>query len=312
MEIITDVDLSLGKGQTMALVGESGCGKSMTAMTLMRLLPDNAKITRGSIKLNGGDLTRLPEKKMRAVRGNDIAMIFQEPGAALDPLMTVGDQIMEAIRAHRDASYKEALERATRMLEMVGVPEPGVRMKQYPFELSGGMCQRIMIASALSRRPSVLITDEPTTALDVTIQAQILDLIRKMSQETGTAVIFITHDMGIVADMADQVTVMYAGRVVERGDVFQIFSQPRHPYTRLLLKSIPRIDGERKKKLHVIEGVVPDARRWPAGCRFHTRCPLADERCEKEAPALEKAGSDDCMVACWKPLSEAGEPNERH
>lgn len=306
IDIISDVSFAIEAGKTLALVGESGCGKSITALSLMRLLPEAAKLTRGSLRLNGKDIAKLPEKEMQSIRGNDISMIFQEPASALDPLMTVGDQIIESVQAHQAVSRPKALQQTLAMLAQVGISEAGTRLKQYPFELSGGMCQRIMIAAALACRPAVLIADEPTTALDVTIQAQILDLIRTMRAEIGTAVMLITHDMGIVADMADQVAVMYAGRVVEKGDVYEIFREPRHPYTRLLLKSIPRIDGRHKEKLHVIEGVVPDPRNWPPGCRFQTRCPLADDICRCETPRLEAIREGDYFVACWKHLEQMG------
>jgi len=306
IDIVSDVSFAIEAGKTLALVGESGCGKTITALSLMRLLPEAAKLSQGSLRLNGKDFSKIPENEMQRIRGNDISMIFQEPGSALDPLMTVGDQIMESIQAHRNISRPLALKQALAMLGLVGISEAGTRLKQYPFELSGGMCQRIMIAAALACRPSVLIADEPTTALDVTIQAQILDLIRTMRAEIGTAVILITHDMGIVADMADQVAVMYAGRVVEQGDVYEIFRDPRHPYTRLLLESIPRIDGQQKAKLHIIEGVVPDARNWPPGCRFQTRCPLADDTCRCETPRLEPIREGDYFVACWKHLEQMG------
>ncbi len=306
IDIVADVAFSLDAGKTLALVGESGCGKSITALALMRLLPETAELTRGSLRLNGNEFSKISERDMQAIRGNDISMIFQESGSALDPLMTVGEQVVESIQAHQDIPRRKAMDQASEMLELVGISEAPTRLKQYPFELSGGMCQRIMIAAALSCRPAVLIADEPTTALDVTIQAQILDLIRKMRAEIGTAVILITHDMGVVADMADQVAVMYAGRVVEQGDVYEIFREPRHPYTRLLLKSIPRIDGRQKESLHIIEGVVPDARNWPPGCRFHTRCPLADDTCRCNTPQLESIRNDDYFVACWKHLDQMG------
>jgi oligopeptide/dipeptide ABC transporter ATP-binding protein len=306
IDIVDDVSFALDAGKTLALVGESGCGKSITALALMRLLPEIAEVTGGSLRLDGKEISRISEKEMQSIRGNDISMIFQESGSALDPLMTVGDQVVESIQAHRNIPRPEAVDRTLELFGLVGISEARTRLKQYPFELSGGMCQRIMIAAALACRPAVLIADEPTTALDVTIQAQILDLIRKMREEIGTAVILITHDMGVVADMADQVAVMYAGRVVEQGDVFEIFREPRHPYTRLLLKSIPRIDGRQKESLHIIEGVVPDARNWPPGCRFHTRCPLADDTCRCRTPKLEPVRSDDYFVACWKHLNQMG------
>ncbi len=306
LDMVSDVSFALDAGKTLALVGESGCGKTITALSLMRLLPEAAKLTRGSLRLNGKEFSKIPEHEMQNIRGNDISMIFQEPGSALDPLMTVGDQIIESIQAHQDISRPQARRQALEMLERIGISEAGTRLKQYPFELSGGMCQRVMIAAALACQPSVLIADEPTTALDVTIQAQILDLIRTMRAEIGTAVILITHDMGIVADMADQVAVMYAGRVVEQGDVYEIFREPRHPYTRLLLKSIPRIDGKPKAKLHIIEGVVPDPRHWPPGCRFQTRCPLAEDVCRCGMPQLEAVREGEYFVACWKHLEQMG------
>jgi oligopeptide/dipeptide ABC transporter ATP-binding protein len=299
LEIIEGVSFCLYAGKTLALVGESGCGKSMTALALMRLLPRSARISLGTVRLKGRDITRITENEMQSIRGNEISMIFQEPNAALDPLMTIGDQITEAIQAHRPVSYADATVKALELLELVGISEPNTRLAQYPFEFSGGMCQRIMIASALACQPAVLIADEPTTALDVTIQAQILDLIRKLRDETGTAVILITHDMGVVADMADRVAVMYAGQVVEEGDVFDMFASPRHPYTRLLLKSIPRIDGPQKVLLRIIPGIVPDASQWPMACRFHTRCPLATEKCGCEKPLLEPADSGKSLIACW-------------
>ncbi len=299
IDIVSQVDLTADGGSILALVGESGCGKSLTALSLMGLLPRAARISQGTLRLNGRDITRLSEAEMQALRGNDISMIFQEPSSALDPLMTVGDQVVEAILAHQDLSREQAEKLALEMFRQVGLSEPSIRMRQYPFELSGGMCQRIMIASALSCRPRVLIADEPTTALDVTIQAQILDLMRNLSVETGTAVILITHDLGVVAEMADRVAVMYAGRVVETGGVFDIFREAGHPYTRMLLKSIPRLDGERKKDLFIINGVVPDARNWPQGCRFNTRCPLADQVCRTQVPALEPTGPEGCLSACW-------------
>jgi peptide/nickel transport system ATP-binding protein len=299
VEIVEGLSFSLEPGQVMAIVGESGCGKSLSALALMRLLPKVATITKGSMRLKGQELIGISERRMRKIRGNDLSMIFQEAGSALDPLMTIGDQIVEAVMAHQNISGEKARQKALNMLEVVGIPEPGLRLKQYPFELSGGMCQRIMIASALICEPRVLIADEPTTALDVTIQAQILELMRSMSQKTGAAVMLITHDLGVVADMADRVAVMYAGRVVEQGGVMDIFQRARHPYTKMLLKSIPRIDGVPKKELHIIPGVVPDAKHWPTGCRFNTRCPLADDECSQKVPPLESADGGDYLVACW-------------
>ena len=303
IDVVTDVSLEVEAGKTLAIVGESGCGKSMTALAIMRLLPEGAGIVSGTVAFNGRDLTTIPERDMRDVRGNEISMIFQEPVLALDPLMTVGDQITEALTAHGERSQENARAEALALLERVGIPEPVKRMKQYPFELSGGMCQRIMIATALACRPGVLIADEPTTALDVTIQAQILRLIGTLGRETRTAIILITHDLGVVADMADQVAVMYAGSVVEQGSIDDIFARPGHPYTQALLNSIPRLDGIPKSDLRVIPGTVPDARHWPAGCRFHPRCARAFERCTAERPSLTEQSYSGHRVACW--LAEA-------
>jgi len=299
VNVVSGIDFSLDASQTLALVGESGCGKSLTALAIMGLLPEAAHLSRGSIRLNGKDLTRLSEREMRSIRGKDVSMIFQEPGSTLDPLMTVGKQIFEAVHAHRRISNQQAQKLVIGMLEKVGIPEAEARFKNYPFELSGGMCQRIMIATALICNPAVLIADEPTTALDVTIQAQTLDLMRKLKDETGTAILLITHDMGVVADMADRVMVMYAGQVVEDGDVFEIFKHPRHPYTRLLLQSIPHLERNQKARLQVIDGFVPDMNHWPDGCRFHPRCPLADEICRISTPSAESAENDRHSVACW-------------
>jgi len=299
IDIVSNVSFGLKSRETMALVGESGCGKSLTALAGIGLLPEVAQIKKGSIYLQDREISNLSEKQMRSIRGNDISMIFQEPSSTLDPLMTIGKQIAEAVRAHHDIAQQDAMRESLRMLNMVGIPEPETRLKQYPFELSGGMCQRIMIAIALICEPMLLIADEPTTALDVTIQAQTLDLMRSLKEETGTAILLITHDMGVVADMADRVMVMYAGNVVEQGDVFEIFKQPHHPYTRLLLSSIPHIGKNRKEKLNVIKGMVPDIHNWPTGCRFHPRCPLADETCRTKTPELQSIENMDHFVACW-------------
>jgi peptide/nickel transport system ATP-binding protein len=305
LDILCDVSFGVSAGQTLAIVGESGCGKSMTALAIMGLLPEGANITSGSIKLNDRQLAGLPESQMQNIRGNEISMIFQEPVLALDPLMPVGNQIAEALTAHGQTSPGEAMKEALSLLERVGIPEPQERLKQYPFELSGGMCQRIMIAIALACRPGVLIADEPTTALDVTIQAQILRLINALGRELQTALILITHDLGVVADMADEVAVMYGGSIVELGKLDDIFASPGHPYTRALLRSIPRLDTAPKAELEVISGMVPDARNWPKGCRFHPRCTSALPRCTLERPTLKPEQSPGHLVACW--LSQGGE-----
>ncbi|VAW21619.1 Oligopeptide transport ATP-binding protein OppD (TC 3.A.1.5.1) [hydrothermal vent metagenome] len=299
VDILCDVSFQVAAGQTLAIVGESGCGKSITALAMMGLLPEGAQITSGSIALDGRELVGLAEQEMQDIRGNKISMIFQEPVLALDPLMNVGDQIIEALTAHGLTSARDATKEALALLERVGIPEARQRLQQYPFELSGGMCQRIMIATALACRPGVLIADEPTTALDVTIQAQILRLIAALGRELQTAIILITHDLGVVADMADHVAVMYGGSVVETGGVHDIFASPGHPYTQALLRSIPRLDGVPKAELEVISGMVPDARHWPAGCRFHPRCAKAMERCKLEKPLLLAQKKPDHFVACW-------------
>ena len=298
IDVVDGVSLTVEVGETLAIVGESGCGKSMTALAIMRLLPAAARLVAGSVTLRGTELTTLSERAMRAIRGNAISMIFQEPVASLDPLMTVEGQLIETIRAHRSLGVAEARRLALEMLGLVGIPDPVARLEHYPFELSGGICQRIMIAIALSCQPSVLIADEPTTALDVTIQAQILELIKRMRAQFGTAVVLITHDLGVVADMADRVAVMYAGRVVEQADVGTIFAVPGHPYTALLLKSLPSLDAARKSLLPVIQGSVPEPAHWPAGCRFHPRCPFATAVCRERVPPLAEIAPGQ-RVACW-------------
>ena len=295
--VVDDLSLHIAPGETLALVGESGCGKSLTALALMRLLPDVAAITAGRVALGEDDLAALSEPAMNRLRGARLSMIFQEPVASLDPLMRVGAQVAEALRAHQAMSGARAEAEALRMFRAVGIPEPEVRLRQYPHELSGGMCQRVMIAMALISRPALLIADEPTTALDVTIQAQILELIRELREETGTAVLLITHDMGVVAEVADRMAVMYAGRIVETGPVSDVFARPRHPYTQLLLRTIPRLDGPRKVALPAIRGRVPDIGQWGMGCRFHARCPLAIDRCRAALPPLE---GDTHRAACFR------------
>jgi peptide/nickel transport system ATP-binding protein len=295
--IVDRVSMAIGSRQIVALVGESGSGKSLTALSIAKLQPDVARIAGGCARLNGVNLTALSDAGLAAVRGNDVAVIFQEPIASLNPLMHVGAQIEETLRLHRRVSPEAARREAIAMMAKVGIPDAPRRARQYPFELSGGMCQRIMIAAALICRPALLIADEPTTALDVTIQAQILELMRTLRDDAGTAIMLITHDMGVVADVADQVYVMYGGRIAESGPVQAIFAEPRHPYTRLLLATIPRLEGVRKTRLKAIEGSVPSAGHWPNGCRFRSRCPLADRACE-ETPPLKSVG-DNHFSACW-------------
>ena len=295
--VVDGVDFSVAAGEIMTLVGESGCGKSMTAFSVMGLLPRVAVRTHGSVQLNGKELTSLDSAALKRLRGDEMAMIFQEPVASLNPLMPVGRQIAESLIVHRRLSRMEAQRQAIAMLEEVGIPEPAMRFHQFPFELSGGMCQRAMIAMALITRPRLLIADEPTTALDVTIQAQILELMKRLRSEIGTAILLITHDMGVVADIADRVAVMYAGRIVEEASVDAIFEEQKHPYTRMLLSTIPRLDGEAKTLLPTISGTVPDIGAWPEGCRFSTRCPLADAACG-QMPPLAESGKDR-RAACW-------------
>ena len=298
VNVVDGVSLAAAEGSILAIVGESGCGKSLTALSILQLLPGAAQIAGGQIHLEGAELTAMDETGLRQVRGNRASIIFQEPVASLNPLMRVGAQVEEALRIHRGLSDDQARQQAIAMLAMVGIPDPALRAAQFPFELSGGMCQRIMIAAALVCRPRLLIADEPTTALDVTIQAQILDLMKRLRDEVGTTIVLITHDMGVVADMADDVAVMYGGRVVESGPVEQIFAAPAHPYTRLLLVTVPRLDGQRKAVLRTIEGQVPSADAWPKGCRFRDRCPLASASCS-ERPELTPLAQADHQVACW-------------
>ncbi|HET7153157.1 MAG TPA: ABC transporter ATP-binding protein, partial [Candidatus Kapabacteria bacterium] len=278
--------------------GESGCGKSVTALSIMRLIPDPpGKTVGGEILFEGKNLLAMPEDEMRTIRGNRIGMIFQEPMTSLNPVFTIGDQIDEAIILHQKVAKHEAKARTIEMLKRVGIPAPDQRYGEYPHQLSGGMRQRVMIAMALSCNPALLIADEPTTALDVTVQAQILELIKKLQDEFGMGVIMITHDLGVIAEVAKRVAVMYASKVVEYAPVKEIYFNPKHPYTIGLLNSIPRL-GEEKKKLATIEGNVPPPTHYPKGCHFCTRCPYADEKCWVEEPPLEKV-AEGHTVACW-------------
>ena len=298
VDVVDRVSLVAARGKILALVGESGCGKSLTALSILRLLPKAARIAGGQIHLEGRNLTAMRKQDLQDVRGNLASIIFQEPIASLNPLMRVGSQVQEGLKIHRGLSDEEARLETTAMLARVGIPDPELRARQFPFELSGGMCQRVMIAAALICRPRLLIADEPTTALDVTIQAQILDLMKRLRDEVGTTILIITHDMGVVAEMADDVAVMYGGRVIENGPVDVIFAAPAHPYTKLLLETIPKLVGRRKTALRTIEGAVPSADAWPAGCRFLNRCPLADDRCS-ERPELVPCEQAGHSVACW-------------
>ncbi|SHK11891.1 ABC transporter ATP-binding protein [Paramaledivibacter caminithermalis] len=299
---VDGISFNIKKGETLCVVGESGCGKSVTAMSILKLVPTPpGKYVSGEILFKGEDLLKKSHEEMRMIRGNDIAMIFQEPMTSLNPVFTVGNQICETVMLHQQLNKKEAMEVAVEMLRKVGIPLPEKRVREYPHQLSGGMRQRVMIAMALSCNPILLIADEPTTALDVTIQAQILDLMRKMKEETGSSIMFITHDLGVVAEMADRVVVMYAGKIVEQGSAEEIFNDPRHPYTNGLLKSIPRLQGKRKEDLHVIEGMVPSMYNLPKGCKFNPRCEHATDICKSKEPPLIAIDSnnEERKCACW-------------
>ncbi|AWN23772.1 dipeptide ABC transporter ATP-binding protein DppD [Deinococcus irradiatisoli] len=320
---VDGVTFHLSKGETLAVVGESGSGKSVTSLSAMRLIPSPpGKIVEGEMLFTGKDgqtrdLTKMSEAEMRKIRGNDISMIFQEPMTSLNPVYTVGDQIAEAVTLHQGKNRKEAMLVATEMLRLVGIPAPEKRVHEYPHQMSGGMRQRVMIAMALSCNPALLIADEPTTALDVTIQAQILDLMRKLQKEIGMSILFITHNLGVVAEMADRVVVMYGGRVVEEGDVVEIFQAPRHPYTMGLLNSIPRVDhaaeyhaeGGKKERLEAIPGNVPNPLNLPPGCPFEPRCKFAIPQCSAAVPALEDTGGGH-MARCirWKEFENEARP----
>ena len=306
IKVLDGVSFKVAPGQTLGIVGESGCGKSVTSLAIMGLLPKpHGQVVAGSIRFQGEELLSLAPDQMYKVRGNRISMIFQEPMTALNPVQTVGDQLMEVFSLHRpDFSKAQRKEAAIAMLQKVGIPEPAQRFAVYPHNLSGGMRQRVMIAMALACEPDLLICDEPTTALDVTIQAQILDLMKALQAQTGMAIIFITHDLGVVAELCDEVVVMYAGRAVERADIFELFDHPRHPYTHGLMASIPRLEDVPKSLLKTIKGQVPALHEMPAGCRFSNRCPHATEICVSTIPATEQL-SDRHAVAChhWKELS---------
>ena len=295
---VDGVSFTLGRGQTLGLVGESGCGKSVTALSVLRLVSPPGYVEGGEIRLAGRDLLQLPDDEMRKVRGDAVAMIFHEPMTSLNPVLTCGEQIAEAVRLHQGVSSAEARSRAIEMMRHVGIPAPEQRVDEYPHHLSGGMRQRVMIAMALSCNPDVLIADEPTTALDVTIQAQILDLLKRLQDEFHMAVLLITHDLGVVAEVADQVAVMYAGRIVEMSPTADLFARPRHPYTRGLLRSIPHLDRQ-VDRLEVIPGRVPEATSFPEGCRFAPRCSLAEDACRTTPSQLVSCG-DDHFVDCWK------------
>lgn len=296
---VDGVSFDLERGGTLGIVGESGCGKSVTSLSIMRLIPDPpGRIVEGEIVFEDKDLVSLKEEEIRKIRGNEISMIFQEPMTSLNPVYTVGYQIMEAIMLHQQLNKADAKDKAIEMLRLVGIPAPEKRINDFPHQLSGGMRQRIMIAMAVSCNPKLLIADEPTTALDVTIQAQILDLMRKLRDELGTAIILITHDLGVIAELVDEVVVMYAGRIVERASVKDLFHNPMHPYTEGLLGSIPKLHVK-QDRLSVIEGVVPHPAHMPTGCRFHPRCKYAQDVCRTHEPKLVEIESKH-ELACWK------------
>jgi peptide/nickel transport system ATP-binding protein/oligopeptide transport system ATP-binding protein len=298
---VDGVSYTIDKGQTLGVVGESGSGKSVTALSILQLIPQPpGKIVGGEILFDGMDLTKITIQQMRKIRGNDISVIFQEPMTSLNPVYTVGNQIVEAILLHQDVEYVEARELAIEMLRKVGIPSPESRIDEYPHQMSGGMKQRVMIAMALACRPKLLIADEPTTALDVTIQAQILELLKELQEEVGMSILFITHDLAVVAETCDHVAVMYAGRIVEYADVITLFENPSHPYTIGLFKSIPSVTNENATadgKLYMIQGMVPRPQDFPTGCRFRTRCEFATEKCAKLPPVKELSPGH--KVACW-------------
>lgn len=297
---VDDVSFTAQAGKTLGIVGESGCGKSVTALSIMRLLPQPmGQIVSGSVELDGTDLTQLPIPQMEKIRGARIAMVFQEPMTALNPVHTVGRQLTEALLIHKDITPDAAIREAVGLLDRVGIPSPDVRMTEYPHQLSGGMRQRVVIAMALACKPDFLIADEPTTALDVTIQAQILELIKELQADMGMSVILITHDLGVIAETCDEVVVMYAGKVAERGSVFDIFDRAAHPYTRGLLKSIPTLNTEPKSTLSAIDGMVPGLLDLPEGCRFENRCTFSHEQCISKAPDLQ-AVKDQHQVSCLR------------
>ena len=304
---VDGVSWDVQPGETVALVGESGCGKSVSALSVMRLVDEQSgRIESGEIVYKGRNLLALTEEEMRSVRGREIAMIFQEPMTSLNPVLSIGRQLTEGLEIHMKMKLPEARSRAVELLAMVGIPDPERRLAQYPHHFSGGMRQRMMIAMALACNPSLILADEPTTALDVTIQAQILELLRDLARRLGVAMLIITHNLGVVARYADRVNVMYAGRIIERASAAELYARPRHPYTLGLLRSVPRLDEPRRARLDPIEGQPPDVTRLPPGCSFAPRCAFRVARCTEEAPALEKVDPDH-LSACWESARLVGE-----
>lgn len=308
ISVVNDISFKIRRGESVGMVGESGCGKSVTSLSIMRLIFPPGKIDSGRILLEGEDLVKKSQKAMRSIRGNRISMIFQEPMTSLNPVYTVGMQIAEPLRLHQSLSRKDAQDKTVELLNAVGIPLPEQRVKEYPHQLSGGMRQRVMIAMALSCNPSLLIADEPTTALDVTIQAQILELLKEIKHRLNMSILIITHDLGIIAELAERVLVVYAGRVVEEAEVKNLLKNPLHPYTQGLLASIPRLDSG-KKRLHVIEGNVPVPGKYPTGCPFHPRCPFARNLCRLKIPPF-KIHEKDRMLSCWIGSAEYGREAE--
>ena len=298
---VDGVSWDVEEGETVALVGESGCGKSVSALSILRLVAAPAgRIVAGQVLFKGRDLLTLSEEEMRRVRGREIAMIFQEPMTSLNPVLSIGRQLTEGLEIHLGMKPPDARQRAVELLALVGIPDPERRLGQYPHQFSGGMRQRMMIAMALACNPSLILADEPTTALDVTIQAQILELMQDLSRRLGVAMLIITHNLGVVARYADRVNVMYAGRIIERGTARELYGNPRHPYTLGLLRSVPRLDEPRRERLAPIEGQPPDLTRLPPGCAFEPRCAFRVERCQVEAPALQSVGGNGHVSACWE------------
>ncbi|NPV54458.1 MAG: ABC transporter ATP-binding protein [Firmicutes bacterium] len=300
VKAVDGISFTVNEGESLGVVGESGCGKTMTALSIMNLLPPTARIVEGKVLYKDTDLCRLEKPMMRKIRGQEIAMIFQNPMSSLNPVLTIGKQMTEAIMVHRHCSYVEARSRAIEMLERVRIPEPAQRLRQFPHEFSGGMCQRIMIAMALSCEPRVLLADEPTTALDVTIQAQIVELVKGLKEALGMTVIWVSHDLATIASLADHVLVMYAGHIVEWGPASYLYDHPRHPYTQGLLSCIPSLVGEVKDVLNTIEGQPPDLINPPRGCPYSSRCSLAETKCTKEAPPLMSTDIPGNLSACWR------------
>ena len=300
VKAVDGIDYDLEEGETLGLVGESGCGKSVSALSLLRLIPNPpGRIVGGEVMFEGQDLLKLSEEDMRHIRGNRISMVFQEPMTSLNPILTIGRQITEPLELHMSMTSRQAEDRAIELLGLVGIPDAAARIDDYPHQFSGGMRQRVMIAMALSCNPKLLIADEPTTALDVTIQAQVLELMQKAAKEVGASLIVITHNLGVVARYADRVNVMYAGKIIERGSARDIYKNPKHPYTLGLLRSVPRLDEPRKEKLSPIEGMPPDLVDLPAGCSFRARCTYAVDRCAEETPPLASVGEGH-LAACWE------------